>query len=260
MEQFLLGTNWKMHKTFSEAEEYAIGLDKLIKKYSMYSYFIIPPYTHLKQMQQALAQTPVMIGAQNMHWADEGAYTGEISPKWLHDLEIQIAELGHSERRQYYQENDEDLNKKVKAALRYKMTPLLCVGEYGKDKAYGVTPEVLRRQLKIGLFGLTDEEAKKLWIAYEPVWAIGESGTPAAPDYVEKVHGVIRRQLVELFGEAGNIIPILYGGSVDPQNCVELARCRDVDGLFIGRSAWDLKQFEQIINLLSIEQFMNGRG
>ena len=251
---FLLGTNWKMHKTFAEADAYAEGLRKLIAGYPMYSYFIIPPYTHLHQMKQALAGAPVKIGAQNMHWADQGAYTGEISPKWLYDLGVEIAELGHSERRQYYHENDEDLNKKVKAALHYDMTPLLCIGEYAKDKAYGVTPEVLRRQLKIGLFGLTAQEAARMWIAYEPVWAIGENGVPADPAYVEQVHGVIRQQLVELYGEeTGHAIPILYGGSVNPHNCVALAARSNVDGLFIGRSAWDLTQFSQILQLLTQE-------
>ena len=251
LKQFLLGTNWKMHKTFEEAEEYADGLKKMVARFPQFSYFIIPPYTHLREMKESLLETSVMLGAQNMHWEDQGAYTGEISPRWLHDLGINIAELGHSERRQYYHENDEDLNKKVFAALKYKMTPLLCVGEYANDKAYGVTPEVIRRQIKIGLFGLTKEQAASVWVAYEPVWAIGESGVPADPEYVEWVHGIIREQLIELFEETGKEVPILYGGSVNPNNCVELAHRENVDGLFIGRSAWDLSQFEEIMSLLS---------
>lgn len=256
MKQFLLGTNWKMHKTFQEAEQYAAGLKKLVGRFPQYSYFIIPPYTHLREMKEQLIDTPVMIGAQNMHWEDQGAYTGEISPKWLCDLGIDVAELGHSERRQYYNENDEDLNKKVRAALKYGMTPLLCVGEYAKDKAYAVTPEVIRKQLKIGLFGLTKEQAASMWVAYEPVWAIGESGIPAEPEYVEWVHGIIRGQLVELFGDVGEEIPVLYGGSVNPENCLGLAQRNDVDGLFIGRSAWNLESFEKIMTLLT----QNGIG
>ena len=251
MKRFLLGTNWKMHKTFQEAEQYAAGLKKLAGQFPQYTYFIIPPYTHLREMKEQLIGTPVMIGAQNMHWEDQGAYTGEISPKWLCDLGIDVAELGHSERRQYYNENDEDLNKKVKAALKYGMTPLLCVGEYAKDKAYAVTPEVIRKQLKIGLFGVTKEQAASIWVAYEPVWAIGESGVPAEPEYVEWVHGIIRGQLTELFGDTGKDIPVLYGGSVNPENCLGLAQRKDVDGLFIGRSAWDLESFEKIMTLLT---------
>lgn len=137
------------------------------------------------------------------------------------------------------------------AALRYEMTPLLCIGECAKDKAYAIAPEVIRRQLKVGLFGLSAEQAKRLWIAYQPVWAIGESGVPAAPEYVASVHGMIREQLFALFGGVAKRIPIPYGGSIHPENYVGLACRKDIDGLFIGRSAWDLAQLQKIMTLLA---------
>lgn len=256
MKKFLLGTNWKMNKTLDEAITYSKKLVRLVEAHSQYNYFIIPPYTHLTEVKKALGESKVMLGAQNMHWEDFGAYTGEISPKMLSDIGIDLIELGHSERRQYYNENDFDLNKKLKAGLKHNFTPLLCIGEYMVDKEYGITREVIKKQVKIGMFEVSKEEALKVWLAYEPVWAIGENGIPAEPSYVAVVHGYIREQLVELYGEeVGNKIPILYGGSVNAANCVELSNQENVDGLFIGRSAWDIQKFEEIINLLEISKY-----
>ncbi|HZJ78803.1 MAG TPA: triose-phosphate isomerase [Clostridia bacterium] len=245
-----MGTNWKMNKNFAQAQEYVDELINLVSTHRQFSYFIIPPYTHLNDIKQQLKNSDIMLGAQNMHWATQGAYTGEISPRWLSDVGVNIALLGHSERRQYYNENDAHLNKKVHSALEYGMTALLCVGEYQEDKKFGVTSEVIRRQIKIGLFNIEPQNLEKVWVAYEPVWAIGEKGTPADPDYVEGVHLVIREQLLELFGNAGEKVSILYGGSVNVENCVSLSKRKNVDGLFIGRSAWDILTFKKIVELL----------
>ncbi|MDP4153724.1 MAG: triose-phosphate isomerase [Bacillota bacterium] len=250
MKDFIVGTNWKMNKTFSESEKYINDLLELVKAHSQYTYFVIPPYTHLKTVRDQLRNSNVLLGAQNMHWEQEGSYTGEISPLWLSEIGVNIAELGHSERRQFYNENDEDLNKKVHAALKYHMTPLLCIGEYAKDKYYKITKEVLCRQIKIALSGVDSKQTKSIWIAYEPVWAIGEKGIPAEPKYVEEVHSYIRDQLKDLFGENGDHIPILYGGSVNVENCVPIAQRKNVNGLFIGRSAWNIDSFKKIIELL----------
>lgn len=252
MEAFLIGTNWKMNKTFEESEKYLKALTELTASYKSAKFFVIPPYTHLKASADQLNKTPIKLGAQNMHWLDSGPYTGEISPAWLCDAGVSIAELGHSERRQYYNENDYDLNKKVCAAQRHGLVALLCIGENAQEKQFGVTKEILCRQLKIALHNVQAENGS-IWIAYEPVWAIGENGTPATPEYIEKIHQQIYECLEELFCEDAKNIPILYGGSVNPDNCSCLAQLKHVDGLFIGRSAWDLKQFEKILkNLQSV--------
>lgn len=247
---FFLGTNWKMNKSFEESDSYVKALMEMTNKHSQFNYFIIPPYTHLNRVKEQISSSNIMIGAQNMHWMSQGAYTGEISPQWLNDIGIDIVELGHSERRQYYCENDEDINKKIQSALNFHLTPLLCIGENKKEKMYAVTKEVIRRQIKIALYGLSREEVKKVWVAYEPVWSIGEGGIPAEPNYVEEVHGYIREQLVELFEMDGKEVPIFYGGSVNPENSVSFAQRDNVNGLFIGRSAWDIISFEKIINQL----------
>ncbi len=252
IKKFLLGTNWKMHKTMKEAIAYIMELKELTKAYEQFQFFVIPPYTDLKEVRKLLSGNQIFVGAQNMHWADEGAYTGEISPKMLKEIGIDLIELGHSERRQYYNENDFDLNKKLKAALSYGFIPLLCIGEYSYDKQYGVTKEVLSRQIKIALHDVSSQDVKKVWIAYEPVWAIGENGIPADTEYVDKVHSDIRRVLTKIYGEEiAKEIPILYGGSVNKENARALSKLIDVDGLFIGRSAWDNHKFKEIMELLS---------
>ncbi|MDF2614601.1 MAG: triosephosphate isomerase [Clostridia bacterium] len=252
MNKFLLGTNWKMHKTEQEALAYTEVLKEAAKEYEEYQFFIIPPYTDLKGVKQLLKDSTIILGAQNMHWESEGPYTGEISPEMLKEIGINLIELGHSERRQYYNENDFDLNKKIKAAVRYGFIPLLCVGEYTEDKEYGVTQEVLSKQIKIALHGVSATDASKVWIAYEPVWAIGVNGIPADVNYVRQVHESIREVLVSLYGnETAHAMPILYGGSVNPGNALELSKQPHVDGLFVGRSAWDMITFKQIMELLN---------
>ena len=253
MKPFLLGTNWKMNKTESEAIAYTNSLIKMAQQYDHFRFFIFPPFVYIKELSAMLAtQENVLIGAQNMHWEDFGPYTGEISPLMLAQYNIDVIELGHSERRQYYNENDYHLNKKVLAAIKQDFTPLLCIGESLDDKQYDVTREVLNAQVKIGLHGVSPSAAKNIWIAYEPVWAIGEGGIPATADYVARAHSFIREQLIELYGEeVGEAIRILYGGSVNAHNCVELSKQKNVDGLFIGRSAWDIIKFQEIAQLLS---------
>lgn len=258
MERFLLGTNWKMHKTFPEAVAYTERLKILVQQYPQCQFFIIPPSLYLRELAERLKGGQILLGAQNMHWREEGDYTGEISPAWLEACGVAVAELGHSERRQAYNENDVDLNRKVHAAFRHNMIPLLCVGESAQDKEYGVTAEKLRMQLKIGLFGVNPEQSSRLWIAYEPVWAIGPPGIPAEAAYVQAVHQMIRSMLLEQFGESGRRIPILYGGSVNPENCVSLAVCSEVNGLFIGRSAWDLEKWMLILERLHMAGVLEG--
>lgn len=247
MEKFLLGTNWKMHKTETEAIGYTKKLIELVNDYSMYQFFIIPPYTDLKEIKKLTDTSNIFLGAQNMHWQDEGAFTGEISPVMLHELGIDLIELGHSERRQYYNETDFTVNYKVLAGIKHGLKPLICIGENINEKEWGVTNETLAKQLKIALKDVNKKDVVNTLIAYEPVWAIGENGIPAKPSYAGEVHTFIRKLLTRMYDEnIAKDIPILYGGSVNIDNAVSLKNQPNVDGLFIGRSAWNIETFRII--------------
>jgi L-erythrulose 1-phosphate isomerase len=249
---FYIGTSWKMYKTASEGAEYLRQLKNGLPDLPHCQVFVAVPFTALWKAVEATQGSPVLVGAQNMHWADEGAYTGEVSPKMLKETGIQLVELAHSERRTYYNENDQEVNKKVKAALAHGLIPLVCVGERASDKSYGVSADFLSMQLRIALYGLTPGQAERVWIAYEPVWAIGEGGRPAEPAYADAMQAHMREVLRDLFGpHSGQAIPILYGGSVNQENALELARQPNIDGLFIGRAAWSVDSFLRIIRDVS---------
>lgn len=248
-----LGTNTKMYKTIRQTVAYIDELGRLTRDIdrNMLELFVVPSFTTLDAASKVARTSAVTLGAQNMSWEDEGQFTGEISPVMLAEAGVQVICIGHSERRHILGESDEVENQKVLAALRHRFTALLCVGETACQKAYGVENEVLRTQLKIGLWNTSPEQTAKIWIAYEPVWAIGVDGIPAEADYVGEKHAVIRETLVELYGRAaGGNIPILYGGSVNNENAAKLLEVPDIDGLFIGRSAWDAPNFSKIIHAL----------
>ena len=249
MKKLYFGSNLKMYKNVQETLAYLTRLQELTKDLDRdaYELFIIPSFTSLMKASEQIDQKLIHLGAQNMCWEEQGQFTGEISPLMLQELGLHIVELGHSERRHVFNETDQMLNKKVEAALTHGFTALLCIGETEEQKEYGVSDEVLRTQLKIGLHGVSSESIGKIWIAYEPVWAIGVNGKPATAEYAQEKHHVIREALTELFGEAGKDIPILYGGSVNPGNSNELIVLPDVDGLFVGRSAWDADKFDVLI-------------
>lgn len=250
LDRLYLGTNTKMYKTIAETISYLEQLRSLTGDLagSPVQLFVIPSYTTLEMAGRITAHSPIKLGAQNMGWEDQGQFTGEISPVMLKEVGVDIVEIGHSERRHILRETDFDEEKKVKKAADSGFTPLLCIGETREQREYGLSDEVLGIQLKIGLHSLTRAQAENLWIAYEPVWAIGVNGIPAKSSYVAERHQSIRRILTQLFGEeTGSRIPILYGGSVNPQNAEELIQLPCVDGLFIGRSAWDAVDFNKII-------------
>lgn len=244
-----IGTNTKMYKTIAQTTAFLQELGQLTRDISReeMELFVIPSYTALAAAGPLARQYGIRLGAQNMGWEDEGQFTGEISPVMLAEVGVSVAEIGHSERRHTLGEDDEMENRKVHAALRHGFTPLLCVGETERQKQWGVADETLRTQLKIGLHGVTPRQAQSLYVAYEPVWAIGTSGKPATKEYAEEKHALIRRTLVELFGREGEGIPLLYGGSVNPNNAAELIQMQHIDGLFIGRSAWVAEGFNAII-------------
>jgi len=243
------GSNLKMYKTIEETVDYLQKLTELTKNLSReeLELFIIPSYTALERSTQKINRDYVKIGAQNMCWKDEGQFTGEISPIMLKELGIDFVMIGHSERRHVFGEDDESENKKVLSALNHGFTTLLCIGETQKQKDFGVSAEVLRTQLKIGLHNVKKTQLHKLWIAYEPVWSIGVNGTPATAAYAEEMHQIIKETLAELFAEAALCIPVLYGGSVNPDNANELIIRPSIDGLFTGRSAWDADKFNTLI-------------
>lgn len=252
MNKIWVGTNWKMTKTIKEGKTYTKDLIEVSKNISSnINLFIIPSYTALIPVRELVKESNVLMGAQNMHWEDAGPYTGEISPRMLEEVGVDLIELGHSERRQYYNEGDIDVNKKVLAALAYQIKPLICIGENKAEKELGISKERLASQLKVCLKDVTSEQTKELLIAYEPVWAIGEHGEIADSNYIAEIHAFLRKILVELFGEAGGDIPLLYGGSVNQANYMEYIQIPDVNGLFIGRSAWDIKTFKIMLDKLT---------
>jgi triosephosphate isomerase len=252
LEKLFIGTNTKMTKTIEETYSFVTELERLVEylPQEKCQLFVIPSYTAIEKAKKSASK--IWIGAQNMCWADEGQFTGEISPRMLKEVGCDIIEIGHSERRHVLGETDAQENLKVLAALSHGFTTLLCIGETNEQKAFGLSDEVLRTQLKIGLHGVLKNDVKNLWVAYEPVWAIGVSGVPATKEYVEAKHAVIKDMLGELFGY-DNKVPVLYGGSVNNNNATEFIETPGVDGLFIGRSAWDAQNFSKIIHdVLSI--------
>lgn len=247
--KLLFGTNLKMYKNVEETVHYLEMLELEKKKIEDpdVKLFVIPSYTALYSAGKCADQSDIMLGAQNMCWADEGQFTGEISPGMLKELDVSVVMTGHSERRHIFHETEEELHKKVKAALAHGFTSLLCIGETSKEKACGISKEVLRCQLKTAYRDIPDRYVPRIWTAYEPVWSIGVGGTPAGAEYAEEMHTAIRECLREIFGNSGEDIPILYGGSVNPENAEELIVQKHVNGLFVGRSAWDAHAFGSLI-------------
>lgn len=247
--KYYFGSNLKMYKNISDTVSYLQTLEACTRDLDRENMelFIIPSFTSLEQAASSVSPSLITLGAQNMCWEDEGQFTGEISPLMLKELNLHLVMIGHSERRHVFGETDEMENRKVLCAIRHGFTALLCIGETGSQKSYGISPEVLRTQLKIGLCGVPEEMLSKIWIAYEPVWSIGVNGTPASPEYAEEMHSVIKGTLSELFGSSSVSIPVLYGGSVNPDNADALIQKPSIDGLFVGRSAWDAKHFDALI-------------
>lgn len=249
LKKLYFGTNLKMYKNVSDTVEYLQQLESLTKDISrdIIDLFVIPSYTSLYAATSSIDHELIKLGAQNMYWEEQGQFTGEISPLMLEELHMDLIMTGHSERRHVFGEDDFLENKKVQSSLSHGFTALLCIGETAEEKEYGISDEVLRTQLKVGLHNLPADSLSHLRIAYEPVWAIGKNGVPASSDYAESKHKVIKDCLIELFGEEGTEIPVLYGGSVNPENAAELILKPSIDGLFIGRSAWHADDFNAII-------------
>lgn len=242
---YVFGTNFKMNQTPPESAAFYRQLSSSLSIPQDARIFIFPPFTSLDAVTQAAKNGPanLWIGAQNVYFQPDGAFTGEISLRMLLELGIDIVLLGHAERRQIFQESDVDLNKKVRAVLQGGLRILLGVGETAEERGYGVSNETILRQLKIGLHGVEPAHLARVNVAYEPVWSIGAGGTPATPADVEPIAATIRETLGDLFGTSGTDVPILYGGSVDPKNAGTFTALPDVDGLLVGRAGWTVDGF-----------------
>jgi triosephosphate isomerase len=238
--------NWKMHKTAQEARDFAAVLRQI--PWNSVDVGVAPPYTALAAAVEALQGSGVGVYAQNVHWDDKGAFTGEISGGMLRDIGVDGAIIGHSERRRYFGETDETVAKRLRAALRHQLKPVVCVGETLDERKSGQTLEVIRRQIVGALEGLSPADAVKVVVAYEPVWAIG-TGETATPEQAQEVHEFIRKRLGELFGPDGaKFIRIQYGGSVTPENAGTLLGQADVDGALVGGASLVAENFAKIIN------------
>ena len=249
--QRLIVGNWKMHKTISEARDFVERLAGLIPKSPSAGVTIVlaPPFTALSAVADAIQSLPIELSAQDAHWEDLGAFTGEVSVPMLKSAGCRYVIVGHSERRRHFGETDAMVNRKVGAALRHGLRPILCVGETWEQRSNGQTKQVLSSQLTDALSGVEKDRAGDVVVAYEPVWAIG-SGRPATAEEALDAHRHIRATAATLWGqETGGRLPILYGGSVTPDNIGEFLAIREVDGALIGGACLDPAQFAKILGV-----------
>lgn len=245
MEKIIIG-NWKMYKTSREGSDFLEKIAPRLKNLEKKVYLAVP-FTAIEPLSKEAMDTSISIGAQNMNDAKEGAFTGEIAALMLKEAGALFVLLGHSERRQYFNETDQALQKKVQRALKSDLQPILCVGESLEERDGSRTEEVLKRQIETALEGLSKEAVGALILAYEPVWAIG-TGKAATSEMIEKAHLICRETLEGLFGKASaKKIPILYGGSVKAQNTREITSCKNVDGVLVGGASLDPDTFTEII-------------
>lgn len=243
----VIAGNWKMFNTTSEAATLVNELIPVVARFSDREIVVCPPFTALAAVRPILGETGIKLGAQNVHWEDKGAFTGEISPAMLKDAGCDYVILGHSERRQFFAETDEKVNRKLKALLKAGLIPIVCVGESLSEREAGITSTVVSRQIKIGLDGIDVENAKKIIIAYEPIWAIGTGRTASATD-ANAVCAFIRLTLTGMLGTpVADAIRIQYGGSVKPDNIDELMGSSDIDGALVGGASLKAADFGRIV-------------
>ncbi len=246
MRKPLIAGNWKMNKTIRDGISLVKNIKNGMKDIAGVEIVVAPPCTALGPVAGEIEGSEIKLAAQDLFWEDSGAYTGEVSGEMVKDAGCAFVIIGHSERRQYFRETDETVNKKIRAALKYDLAPIVCVGETLEQKENGKTGEVIERQVKEGLKGLTSEKGKNIVMAYEPVWAIG-TGKNATPQQANEVHTRIRELLANLLGEdvaAGT--RILYGGSVKPSNSAELLSEKEIDGALVGGASLEADSFLNI--------------
>ena len=243
----LIAGNWKMYKTPQEAAETAVQLVERVGDIADVDIMVAPTFVALESVAGVIKNSPVALGAQNLYWEAEGAYTGEISAPMLKSAGCEYVIIGHSERRQYFGETDETVNQKIQAAIRVDLKPVFCIGETEQERESEETFSVLDKQVNMGLESRVPEELDSLIIAYEPVWAIG-TGKTATVDQAQEVHQFIRSLIEKSFGKAlSKSIRILYGGSVKPDNILNLMEMPDIDGALVGGASLDADSFSQIV-------------
>jgi triosephosphate isomerase len=235
--------NWKMHGGPRQARELAQSLRDGLKRPRGVEVVVCPPFTALPVVGETLAGSAIGLGAQNCHWEDSGAFTGEVSPPMLAELGCRLVLFGHSERRHVFHETDDEINRKVAAALRHGLQPLLCVGETAEERRQGLTFTVVEGQLRAGWAGLSVEDMGRCALAYEPVWAIG-TGVNATPAQAAEVHGYLRGLMSQIGSkDLAQTIRILYGGSVKPENATAVTQEPDVDGVLVGGASLQAQSF-----------------
>ncbi len=244
----LIAGNWKMHKTGEEAVDFVNALKDTVANVSDVDIMIAPSFAALTQLSNISKGTNIGLGAQNMHWEAQGAYTGEISTSMLQSAGCRYVIIGHSERRQYFGETDQDINRKIDVASKAGLIPVFCIGETESQRDAGETFNILDKQIKNGLEGLFSENLKSLVVAYEPVWAIG-TGKTATKEQAQEVHAFVREWFSKQYDpEFAQGLRILYGGSVKPSNVKELMAMEDIDGALVGGASLDPDSFSQLVN------------
>jgi len=255
MRKLIIAGNWKLNNTSHDAIELVTLLKRELSEISGVDIVVCPAATALSDVNDVLTESNIALGAQNVYWEDSGAFTGEVSAPMLKDIGVQYVIIGHSERRQYFGETNETVNKRIKAALKHGLTPIVCVGEVLQEREGDKTFEVIEKQCKGAFDGLGVEAIEKIVIAYEPVWAIG-TGKTATSEQAQEVHKFIRDLLVKLYnGDVAQTIRIQYGGSVKPDNSAELMSQPDIDGALVGGASLKADSFSEIVkNSCSITQ------
>jgi triosephosphate isomerase len=248
MREWIVAGNWKMHNTIAESVALAKAVKEGAAALKNGRVVLAPPFTALLSVGETIKGSNVFLAAQNMYYEDKGAFTGEISPGMLKDIGCTYVIIGHSERRKYFHEQDQDVNLKVKKALTAGLMPIMCVGETDEERVKGITRSVVDRQVKQGLNGV--EKIDNVVIAYEPVWAIG-TGKVASPEQAQEVHSFIRGILEDLYGSTADNIRILYGGSVTQDNIGDLIAMEDIDGALVGGASLKADGFLGIIQNIS---------
>ena len=245
----IIAANWKMHKTIPEAVTFAKQLKEEFSESGNVDIVIAPPFTALSSIAEVLKDSPIHISAQNMHWEEKGAYTGEISTVMLVDAGCEFVIIGHSERRTLFGETGRMLNKKMHAALKAGLMPIFCIGETLKERESGATFTVLQKQIKEGLNNIISDDIRRITLAYEPIWAIG-TGKTATPLQAQEVHKFIRETIaVDLEYAHASETVIIYGGSVNPENTDSLMEQPDINGALVGGASLDFGSFADIIKI-----------
>ncbi len=247
MRKLLIAANWKMYKTPKEAQSFLHTFLPLVKEQTQAEIVICAPAVDLPTAVHALKGSDVLVGAQNMHFAEEGAFTGEISASMLIDLGVRYVILGHSERRQYFGETDDDVNRKLMAALKHHLVPIVCVGENEEQRERGLTEEVVCRQVSRAIHQIDPAKLRPMIIAYEPIWAIG-TGKTASPAIAAEAHLIVRSEVARLVGRpVADALRILYGGSVKPENAGALLNEPEIDGALVGGASLDPHSLTAIV-------------